>query len=258
MTKRFAALAVLAAFAITACGEDTTQVTNEEGSTMKGSEPSAGLPHGSEAVDLDPADFTAEIDNPYMPLATGNRWVYTESAAGEPDQRIVVEVTDDMKTIANGIEALVVRDTATEDGEPVEVTDDWYAQDSEGNVWYLGEDTAEYEDGKVASRAGSFEAGVDGAQAGIAMPANPQVGMTYRQEYYEGEAEDEGEVVSLDEMAQAPAGFYPETLMTRDTNPLEPKAAELKFYAEGVGQVLAVDISGGVAREELISFTSGE
>jgi hypothetical protein len=223
-----------------------------------GSDPRAELPQGSEPADLDPADFTTKVDNPYLPFAVGSRWVYAETEAGEPDQKVVVEVTSETRTIANGVEAVVVRDTVTEGGEPIEITDDWYAQDSAGNVWYLGEDTAEYEDGKRVCRCGSFEAGVDGAEAGVVMPASPEVGMTYRQEYYEDEAEDEAKVLSLDEMAQPPAAFYPETLMTRDTNPLEPRVSEHKFYAEGVGLVLAVHTSGGAGREELVSFTPGE
>src|ERR671910_104138 len=84
-------------------------------------------------------------------------------------------------TLALGVAGRVVRDVVTEEGEPVEVTDDWYAQDSDGNIWYLGEDTAEYENGRVVSRSGSFEAGVDGAEAGIAMPAQPEVGPAYPQ-----------------------------------------------------------------------------
>jgi hypothetical protein len=258
MKALFAALAVLAAFAFAACGEDSTSATSEASSGTEASDPSAGLPQDSEPADLNPADFTTEIDNPYMPLAVGSRWVYAETSAGEPDQRVVVRVTDKTRNVANGVEAVVVSDVVSEGGEPVEVTEDWYAQDSEGNVWYLGEDTAEYENGKVASREGSFEAGVDGAEAGVIMPADPKVGMTYRQEYYKGEAEDQGEVLSLAGMAQAQAGFYPETLMTRDTNPLEPKVSELKFSAEGVGVVLALDVSGGAGREELVSFTPGE
>jgi hypothetical protein len=244
-------IAIPCALLVAACG------SGDEGSDP-GSGPSTGLPQGSEPVSLDPDDFTTEIDNPNLPFAIGSRWVYAETEAGEPDQKVVVEVTGKTKTIENGVEALVVRDTVTEGGELIELTDDWYAQDSAGNVWYLGEDTAEYEDGERVCRCGSFEAGVDGAEPGIVMPANPEVGMTYRQEYYEGEAEDEGKVLSLDEMAQAPAGFYPETVMTRDTNPLEPKVSEHKFYAEGVGLVLALHVSGGAGREELLTFTPGE
>ena len=216
------------------------------------------LPEGSEPANLDPSEFTVKIDNPYLPFTPGSRWVYRETADGEPDQRVVVEVTGKTKMIANGVEALVVRDTVTEGGELIELTDDWYAQDSAGNVWYLGEDTAEYEDGKRVCRCGSFEAGVDGAEAGIVMPADPQDGMAYRQEYYEGEAEDEAEVLSLDEKAEVPIGYYPETVMTKDLVPLEPKVSEHKFYAEGVGLVLALHISGGEGREELVSFEPGD
>ena len=98
-------------------------------------------------------------------MTPGSRWVYRETDSEGANQRVVVTVTNKTKKIANGIEARVVRDVVTEDGEFVEVTDDWYAQDSAGNIWYLGEDTTEYENGKPASKSGSFEAGVDGAAA---------------------------------------------------------------------------------------------
>jgi hypothetical protein len=214
------------------------------------------LPQGSEPVDLNPDDFTTQIDNPYWPLKPGAKWVYHETDQEGADQRVVVTVTDKTKQIANGIEARVVRDVVTDNktGEATEITDDWYAQDSDGNVWYMGEETAEYENGKLVTRAGSFEAGVDGAQPGIIMPAEPQVGQAYRQEYYKGKAEDEGAVLSLDAQAEVPFGHVGPALMTQDTNPLEPKVYELKFYARDVGPVLAVSVSGGSDREELLSY----
>jgi hypothetical protein len=161
--------------------------------------------------------------------------------------------------IANGIEARVIRDTVSENGVPVEITDDWYAQDKAGNIWYLGEDTAEYENGKVTTRSGSFEAGVDGAQAGIAMPANPEPGLSYRQEYYEGEAEDKGEVITVgEEHVQVSFGYFDEgVLMTRDLVPTEPKVQELKFYAPKVGPLLSVHTDGAGGRAELISYSRG-
>jgi hypothetical protein len=180
--------------------------------------------------------------------------VYREFDAEGTEQRVVVTVTNRTKRIANGVEARVVHDVVTERGVPVEITDDWYAQDAEGNVWYLGEATTEYENGKPVSTAGSFEAGVDGAQPGIIMPADPAPGTTYRQEYYAGEAEDEGEIVSLDAQAEVPFGHFEPALMTRDVNPLEPKVLEFKFYARDVGPVLAVSVSGGSDREELVSY----
>ena len=217
----------------------------------------AALPHGSEPVNLDPADFTTKIDNPYWPMRPGSRWVYRETDADGAQQRVVVTVTRRTKLIANGVTARVVHDAVTEDGKPVEVTDDWYAQDRAGNIWYLGEDTTEYENGKPVSKKGSFEAGVDGAQPGVIMPARPKVGMRYRQEYYRGQAEDRARIFSLRERAEVPFGFFRRTLMTRDENPLEPRVLEYKFYARGVGPVLAVSVSGGTDREELIRFRRG-
>jgi hypothetical protein len=217
----------------------------------------AGLPHGGQPVNLDPADFTTRIDNPYLPLRTGSRWVYRESDSEGGRSRIVVTVTHRTKLIADGIRARVVHDVATEGGKPVEVTNDWYAQDRAGNVWYFGEDTTLYEPGKPPSTEGSFEAGVDGAQPGVAMPARPRPGLHYRQEYYKGHAEDRARVMSLRQKAEAPFGFFRTTLMTGETSPVEPRVLEYKFYARGVGQVLAVDVSGGSDREELVRYRRG-
>jgi hypothetical protein len=249
-----AATRTAAACTLVACSALAVSACGDEGDAGPGAGP--GLPQGSESVELDPAEFTTEIDNPYWPMAPGSRWVYREAEGGS-EQRVVVTVTDRTKAIANGIEARVVRDVVSEDGEPVEITDDWYAQDSTGNVWYLGEKTAEYEHGEVTTTAGSFEAGVDGAEAGIIMPAQPEAGMTYRQEYYAGEAEDRAEILSTGEQAEVPLGHFTDVLMTKDLVPLEPKVLELKFYAPDVGPVLALGVSGGAAREELVSYTPG-
>jgi hypothetical protein len=219
----------------------------------------AALPRGSETVHLNPTDFTTRIDNPYWPMKPGSRWIYRETDPEGTKQRVVVTVTNRTKQIANGVTARVVRDVVTERGKPVEVTDDWYAQDRAGNIWYLGEDTTEYVNGKPASKEGSFEAGVDGAQAGVIMPAKPKPGLSYRQEHYKGHAEDRARVISLKEQVEVPAGHFKpgRVLMTRDLNPLKPKILEYKFYARGVGPVLAVSVSGGADREELVSYRPG-
>ncbi len=218
-----------------------------------------GLPQGSAPVDLDPAGFTTTIDNPYWPMRPGSRWVYRESDTEGTNERVVVEVTHRTKMIANGIEARVVRDTATEDGVPVEITDDWYAQDMKGNIWYLGEYVTNYENGAVVDHDGSFEAGVDGAQAGIAMPAKPKPGLTYRQEYYKGVAEDKGAVVTVgEEQVEVPYGYFNNgVLMTRDLEPLEPNVQELKFYAPGVGPLLSLHTDGPGERAALVSHAPG-
>jgi hypothetical protein len=204
-----------------------------------------------------PADFTTRIDNPYLPMKPGSRWVYRETSVDGSRQKVVVRVTGRTRLIANGVTGRVVRDTVTEGGALVEDTYDWYAQDRRGNVWYLGEETKDYRKGKVVSTEGSWEAGVDGARAGIVMPAKPRVGMQYRQELYRGHAEDKARVLSLDDQAEVPAGHYRRTLMTKEWNPLEPKVLEYKLYARGVGLVLAVGVSGGGGREELIRYARG-
>ena len=204
---------------------------------------------GNYSVRLDPADFVATIDNPWLPFTPGSRWVYQ---AGEGERNEVV-VTDQTRTVM-GIRATVVRDTETRDGALVEDTFDWYAQDRSGNVWYLGEATRAVRNGELSS-AGSWEAGVDGAQAGIAMPAHPRVGRQYRQEYYAGQAEDHARVLSLDDQAEVPAGHYKAALLTKEWTPLEPDVLEYKLYARGVGVVLSTTVSGGAEREELVRFT---
>lgn len=211
-----------------------------------------------EQARLDPAEFSTDITNPYLPLRPGGRWVFRETDTTGKREKVVVTVTRKTKKLANGVTARVVTDVATEGGTPTEVTDDWYAQDKAGNVWYLGEATAEYKNGKVDNTHGSFEAGVDGAQAGIAMPADPQAGQSYRQEYYKGVAEDRGAIVTVgQEQVEVPYGHFKGVLMTRDLVPLEPTVQELKFYAKGIGPLLSVHTDGTGGRAELVSFTKG-
>jgi hypothetical protein len=200
-----------------------------------------------------PADFGGPVDNPYFPLTPGSRWVY-EGRKAEGNERTVVEVTRDAKTIL-GITAVVVHDTVTKDGNVKEDTFDWYAQDRRGNVWYLGEDTKEYENGAVVNTKGSWEAGVNGAQAGIIMQAKPKAGATYRQEYYKGQAEDFATVLGTTKSVKVPAGSYRDVLKTKDFTPLEPKLLEHKYYARGVGVVQEVTVKGGSGRVVLVEHT---
>jgi len=217
----------------------------------------AALPQGSEPVTLDPARFAGvPIDHPFWPMARGSRWVYRETDAEGGNQKVEVTVTDQAKTIL-GIQATVVHDIVTEDGEVVEDTIDWYAQDTAGNLWYLGEDTKEYEGGVVVTTEGSWEAGVKGAQPGIILPAAPTVGMTYRQEYYAGQAEDAAEVLSLSQHVAVPFGTFDGVLQTKDFTPLDPANVEHKFYARGVGPVQVIQVAGGSSREVLLTFEAG-
>jgi hypothetical protein len=206
------------------------------------------------AVALAASAFSTHIDNPYLPMSPGSRWVYHETAADGTSQRVVVRVTKQTKLIATGVTARVVRDTATSKGQVVEDTFDWYAQDKRGNVWYLGEDTRKLDGGKVTSTEGSWQAGVDGAQPGILLPADPNPGMAYRQEYNGAEAQDTAAVLSLHQKAKVPSGLFDHVLITKEFTPLEPKLLKHDFYALGVGPVLSMPVSGGADREELVSF----
>jgi hypothetical protein len=181
---------------------------------------------------INPADFHAKIDNPWFPLVPGTTFIYREQIGGARNENVVT-VTKDTKVIM-GVTCVVVSDIVTEKGVIIEETMDWYAQDKEGNVWYFGEATKEYQArGKVITK-GSWEAGVDGARPGIVMKGNPLPGEPYRQEYYAGEAEDMGQVIAVNESVAVPYGKFTGCVKTKEWSMLEP-GSENKWYARGVG-----------------------
>jgi hypothetical protein len=184
---------------------------------------------------IDPAKFVDQITNPYFPLKPGTTLVY-DSTKDDVLRRAEHSVTHETKVIM-GVKCLVIRDVLTSNSALVEKTVDWYAQDQDGNVWYFGEDTAEYVNGVVTSTHGTWLAGVDGALPGIVMPAAPKVGDAYRQEYRPGVAEDFAKIEKLDGTFTAPAGTYDKVVVTFDTDLLDKTKLEHKFYASGVGFV---------------------
>ena len=202
---------------------------------------------------IDPAEFSTTIDNSYFPLVPGTRFVY-EAATADGRERNVVEVTADTK-IVMAVPTRVVHDVVLVDGKLEEETFDWYAQDGEGNVWYFGEATQAL-GGPTVDTSGSFEAGRDAALPGIVMPGHPMVGDHYRQEYYQGEAEDTGKVLSLTGIESTPfTGPRSALLVTEDVNPLDPAAAvENKYYADGVGLLVTVHVTGPAERSELVAI----
>jgi hypothetical protein len=253
--RALVALTLLTALSAPACaGQDQADQTDKaEGQreTPAGAvaeREGTGTP--TSAADIDPGDFVSRIDNPYMPLEPGTTLTY-EGAAGDGQERTVVEVTHDTRQIL-GVTVTVVRDRVYRDDEVIEDTRDWFAQDREGNVWYFGEDSRDMRNGEVVSREGSWEAGRDGARPGIVMPADPQPGDAYDQEVAPGVAEDKAEVLSLDETVEVPYSSYDNVLQTKDTNPLEPNAVEHKFYARGVGLVAEEEAGTGEERSELV------
>jgi len=246
-----AAVLATAAVAAAGCGSRDAPAA---ASTTTASSSGGRLPQGSEAVRVDPRDFTTKIDNPWLPMAPGTRWVYRDTPGRKA--RDTITVTNRTKVVA-GVTVRIVHDVATEDGEVIEDTLDYFAQDRRGNVWYFGEATHEFENGKPASSAGSWETGVHNAQAGIAMPARPRAGVHYRQEYRKGHAEDRAAVLSVNEQVQAPFGHFAPALLTKEFTPVEPKALEYKLYAKGIGQIASVGVSGDSDREDLISYRKG-
>ena len=205
------------------------------------------LGDGPYAPPIKPADFTSRIDNPYLPLKPGALFVYRS-----PHGSVNFEVTRKTQKI-QGVTCVVVHDVGFVDGKLEEDTFDYFAQDKAGNVWYFGEDTAQYANGVVVGVEGAWKTGVDGAKPGIVMPAAPKAGATYRQEFLLGTAEDAAEVKSLSAPVSVPYGSFSKSLRTREFSPLEPSAVEAKYYVKDVGQVLTVDLTNG-EREELVSI----
>jgi hypothetical protein len=203
-----------------------------------------------------PSQFVKRVDNPWFPLTPGSVYVYRGVEEGRP-ARSVVKVTHRTKTI-QGVVCVVVEDRVYLGGKLAERTTDWYAQDRKGNVWYFGEATAELDGrGNVISTAGSWEAGVGGAVAGMFMRAEPKVGQEERLESLRGEAEDRFRVISLEGKADTPYVAARDALVTQEWTRLEPDVLELKVYVRGIGLVAAGSADDDETRMELVSFTPG-
>lgn len=217
---------------------------------------SAGRDDTGYAPRVDPAGFSATITNPYLPLRPGNRWIY-EGRTEDGFERKVVEVTHETRAVM-GVTCVVVKDTVTLDGQLHEDTVDWFAQDAAGTVWNFGEATRKRAADGTFSLAGSWEAGVKGAQPGVVMAADPRPGGPYRQEYLPGEAEDMARVLTADESLRVPYGAYVEVVVTRDWSPLDPGVAEHKHYAPGVGLIREEAVEGESYRVDLVLMTKRE
>ncbi len=190
-------------------------------------------PKFSPAMFVKPADIGKGVQpNPFFPLVAGRTYIY--QGGGETITYAVTRETQDIL----GVACTVIHDVVTKDGEVIEDTTDWYAQDTKGNVWYFGEVAQNFQDGFLANLDGSWIAGVDGAQPGLIMKAQPAVGNIYRQEFYLGSAEDMSEVTSVTGSTQTPANSCSGTcLVTRDFTPVEPGINTLKYYAPGIGLI---------------------
>lgn len=240
----FALIAALLTIALAACGDDDSDAGSP-----------SGTPTMAPDTGLDPADFSAVIDNPLFPLSSFTQMIY-EGEEVDPDTdetfttRVEMTVLPETQVVA-GVEVLVVRDQAFEDGELIESTLDYFAQHTDGSVYYFGEDVDNYEDGELKDHDGSWLAGEGENLPGVIMPPVPAVGDVFQQEKAPGIAEDEMTVLSLTESVSVPAGEFTGCVKTEDVNPLDEGAVEFKFYCPEIGFVLEEFEDGNL---ELISY----
>jgi hypothetical protein len=241
------ALALLVAIPLAAsCDSQPTQPDNTSVPSIAASGSGFTMPR------FDPHNFVRVVDNRFFPLRPGTRFIFKGEEDGEGETNVTL-VTRDRKNIL-GISAVVVLDRVFVHGELKEKTFDWYAQDKAGNVWYLGEDTREYEDGRVVSTAGSFEAGKHGARAGIIMLAHPHVRDSYHQEFARGVAEDQARVVAAGLDVTVPYGSFHNCLKTVEFTRFEPGVKEAKLNCPGLGFVKARSLEGPATRLRLTNI----
>lgn len=200
-----------------------------------------GPPSAYEPV-LDPAHFVSVIDNPYYPLPVGRTLVYRGLKDGKTQ---IDRVTVLSKTrVVEGITATVVRDVAKHGTELLEKTFDWLAQDDQGTVWYLGENTKAFNADGTVDTSGSWESGIDDAEPGIVMEPDPQVPDAYRQEYLAGQAEDTAWIVDRGGPVTVPFGRLHHALTSLEFARIEPGVIDQKIYAPGLGIVSEVSRDG--------------
>lgn len=211
----------------TACKKDTVRVID-----------------ASYKPDINPSKFvnSTKVSNPYYPFTAGKKYIY-EGQTQDGLERIEEQRLNTTKTIL-GITCIVVEFKAFLNGKLIEKAIDWYAQDTSGNLWYFGEEVDNYNpNGTLKDHAGSWEAGVDGAQPGLIMPTNPQTGMKYREEYYFNHAEDQAEITATGQTVTIPFGTFNNCIKTRNWTELEPDLNENKYYAPGIGLIKEINIT---------------
>ena len=237
------------AFALTLCAGCSSN-SEAPDKDLPADLPAVYQPGQTYGIDVDAADLTSHLTNPLFPVKAGAKWVY-ENKAGGVTERIDISVEPGEKEVW-GTKASIVRDTVTLDGEMIEDTWDWYAQDDNGHVWYLGEDTTEFKNGNPVCHCGAWEAGVNSALPGVIMPNAPVVGHVYRQEYAPGEAEDYAEIIATKLQVSVPAGSFEGCVKTRDRSVLDATIDAFKYYCPGVGLVLEEE---GGERVELVEYS---
>jgi hypothetical protein len=248
MSPRLAVGVALVAALAAGCGSSGSNASSSTTRPAKPAQP-AWVLTGSYSPTIDPSNFVTTIDNRFFPLQPGTTFHFRGTAGGTP-QRDDMVVTSQTKSVL-GVTCTVVKDTVSEHGQPIERTFDWYAQDQAGDVWYMGEDSFEKKQGRFVRASDSWEAGVNGAQPGIIMPADPQPGDVYRQEYYPPDALDQARVLSRNARVAVAYGSFDHVLATDEWSPVEPQT-ERKNYVAGVGEIEERVTAGGHEQFELV------
>jgi hypothetical protein len=253
-SRATASMIALALLALSASGCGSSSGERRSSAAAPATSPSRLAPiHGRYAPSIAPGNFVATVDNPLWPLEPGTTFHYKGARGNVPqdDDELVTHRTEQIL----GVNCTVVRDTVSEHGRPIERTFDFYAQDKQGNVWYLGEDSFELKHGHFVKASDSWRSGVDGAKPGIIMPARPQPGDAYRQEYYPpGDALDQARVLGYRGPVKVPYGTFTRSLVTSEFSPLEPQTEE-KYYVAGVGEILERVVKGHHEEFRLVSVT---
>lgn len=250
MFRRFVIATGFVGLVAAACTNGSRSGSNTSSPGSVASSPAASSPY---TVTINAADFSATVDNPYFPLKPGTTLIYRGTKDELPGLEIL-HVSNQTKRIL-GVPCVVVQDVLSLGGHVEETTLDYYTQDKDGNVWYFGEDTQELNaKGQILNTEGSWMAGVDGAQPGIFMAANPEIGKPYRQEYYPGQAEDFFAALSTTDPVTVPYRMFPNSLLTREWSPLEPNTLDHKNYVKGIGEVAEVSVKGPLERFVLVDY----
>jgi hypothetical protein len=251
MVRRTTLIAAALAALVTGCNSD------DGSSSSSSSKPAAAQTTPAPVTEpyspsIDPANFGVPIDNPYLPLRPGTVFRYRGVGDdGKTPELNTVAVTDKTKRIM-GIDAVVVLDQVFADGKPEERTFDWYAQDKDGNVWYMGEDSRNFEHGHWVKDDGSWTAGVGNGKPGIIMLAHPRRGDAYRQEYSPGHAVDQAKVLGPGDRVDTPFRAFGQTLLTREYSDID-KQYEKKWYARGIGVVQEDALTESKEHSELVA-----
>jgi hypothetical protein len=233
---------LVTAVVVTVAATSATLVAAAGSSSVSGYEP---VLHAS--------NFVSVIDNKYYPLPVGRTWIYRGVKDGR-SQTDTVKVLARTKLVAEGIRARVVSDIATDGSKVLEKTFDWYAQDKQGNVWYVGEDTTAYLPNGKIDKSGSWEAGIHDGEPGLIMKAAPKVPNAYRQEYLAGQAEDTAWIVGGTDSLTVPYGTVHHVLTSLEATRIEPGLYDKKVYAPGVGIVLEQTVTGPAETARLVAM----